>query len=211
MRQLAEAGYTVTDSQMELLVKLHGEEQVAAMVLLAAYANFQDRLLLALGVSVEPDGPLPPVKVRFRKPPPPAKSTDIKKDGGGEKAKQAPKRKLSPPSANPPSVPERVDDPEWTALSADTLRELVKQQITRRQTRIRIPDPQTVVAKLPADAPQREKQVQIIWNLVTFGYQPELTAAWSRTGRAFREDSDLDRVHGSSMFWVVTRSCLCFY
>src|SRR5262249_39673699 len=128
-----------------------------------------------------------------------------------KEAREVPKRKLSPPSAHPPPVPEKVDDPEWTTLSADKLQELVKQQITRRQARIRIPDPQTVVAKLPAELPRREKQVQIIWHLVTFGYQPELTAAWSRTGRAFREDSDLDRIHGSSMFWVVTRACQCFY
>ncbi len=210
-RQLAEAAYTVTDSQMDRLVKLYGEEQVAAIVLVAAYANFQDRLLLALGVSVEPGGPLPPVKVRFRMLPPPAVSAGPQRTGAEAKAKAAPKRKLSPPSANPPPVPEKVDDPEWTALSPDTLRELVKQQITRRQARIRVPDPETVLSKLPAEMPLREKQVQIIWHLVTFGYQPELTAAWSRTGRAFREDSDLDRVQGSSMFWVVTRSCMCFY
>jgi hypothetical protein len=45
---------------------------------------------------------------------------------------------------------------------------------------------------------------------VTFGYQRRLTEAWSRVGRAFRDDADFDRVHGGSLFWVVTRSCLCF-
>jgi alkylhydroperoxidase family enzyme len=211
MRQLAEAAYTLTDSQMDRLLQLYGEEQVAAMVLLAAYANFQDRLLLAFGVSVEPDGPLAPCKVRFRKPPPPDKSAAPEKGSADAKAKAPPGRKLSPPSPNPPAVPEKVEDPEWTGISVDTLRELMKQQIARRKARIRLPDPESVRARLPPEMPQPEKQVQIVWYLVTFGYQPRLTEAWSRGGRAFREDSDLDRVHAGSLFWVVTRSCMCFY
>jgi alkylhydroperoxidase family enzyme len=206
MRQLAEAAHTVTDSQMDRLLKLYRKEQVAAMVLLAAYANFQDRLLLALGVAVEPGGPLPPIKVHFRNPSPPAKP-----DGVAQAARATPKRKPSPPAPNPPAVPEKIDDPEWTSISLDTLRELMKQQIARPKARIRLPDPESVRAKLPAEMPQPEKQVQIIWYLVTYGYQPQLTTAWMQGGRAFREDSDLDRVHASSLFWVVTRSCLCFY
>jgi alkylhydroperoxidase family enzyme len=211
MRQLAEAGYTVTDKQLEDLVRAYGEKQVTAMVLLSAYANFQDRLLLALGVPVENDGPLPPVKVRFRSPPnaPPPAIAKAGTPGNGHKEHVT--RKLSPPAKDPPPVPERVDDPEWTALSVETLRELVSQQKERRKARIRLPDPATARANLLPGMPQPERQVQIIWHLVTFGYQPQLTAAWSRTGRAFREDADLDRVQCSSMFWVVTRTALCFY
>src|SRR5579859_7217374 len=54
VRQLTQAAYTVTDAQIARLVELYGEKQVVAIVLVAAYANFQDRLLLALGVAVEP-------------------------------------------------------------------------------------------------------------------------------------------------------------
>jgi alkylhydroperoxidase family enzyme len=101
VRQLAEAAYAVTDEQMAQLLKLYGDKQVVAIVLVAAYANFQDRLLLGLGVSVEANGPLPPVKVRFRKPspPPPAKP---KQEATGEKAPERPKRKPSPPAKDPP-------------------------------------------------------------------------------------------------------------
>jgi alkylhydroperoxidase family enzyme len=210
MRQLAEAAYTVTDAQMAELIQGHGERQVVAMVLLSAYANFQDRLLLALGAAVEKGGPLPPLKVRFHSPPAPVKPAGPEKEPPGGKTK-GPARKLSPPAKDPPAVPERVDDPGWAALSVETLQELVRQQVARRQARIRIPDPESVRANLPAEMPRPDKQVQIVWHLVTFGYQPHLTAAWSRTGRAFREDSDLDRVHSGSMFWVVTRAAHCFY
>jgi prepilin-type N-terminal cleavage/methylation domain-containing protein len=46
VRQLCLAAHTVTDDQIARLVKLYGEKQVVGMVLVGAYANFQDRLLL---------------------------------------------------------------------------------------------------------------------------------------------------------------------
>jgi alkylhydroperoxidase family enzyme len=209
VRQLVEAAYTVTDAQVARLVELHGEKQVVAIVLVAAYANFQDRLLLALGVSVESDGPLPPIKVRFHKPPA-AKTTD-KKEGVDGQAKDAPKRKVSPPAKDPPSVPERVDDPEWTAVPFVTLRERLKTQIARRRGRVRIPTSETVRDNLPDGVPRPEKPIRIVWSLVTLGYQPRLSSAWSGGLRAFRQESDLDAVFHESMFWVVTRSLQCFY
>jgi hypothetical protein len=211
VRQLVEAAYSVTDAQVARLVELHGEKQVVAIVLVAAYANFQDRLLLALGVSVEADGPLPPVKVRIRKPSLPAKSTEAKKDDPGGKAKEKPKRKLSPPAKNPPPVPEGVDDPEWTALSFETLRERLAGQKNRRQARVSIPNWETVRAGLPADMPKPDTPIRIQWSLLNYGYQPRLTAAWLGGLRAFRQESDLDMVYHESMFWVVTRSLRCFY
>jgi hypothetical protein len=211
IRQLAEAGYTVTDAQINRLVELCGEEEVVAMVLLAAFANMQDRLLLALGVSVDPSGPLPPIKLQLRKEPTVPQVASLGKDVQADQQKARPKRRASPPSANPPPVPERLEDPEWTAISFDTLRELVKQQIVRRQARIRVPDAKAVIGRLPPELPQPDKQLRIVWHLVTYGYEPKLTAAWSAAGRGFREDADLDRIHANSMFWVVTRSVQCFY
>jgi alkylhydroperoxidase family enzyme len=210
VRQLVEAAYTVTDAQVARLVELYGDKQVVAIVLVAAYANFQDRLLLALGVSVEPNGPLPPIKVRFRKPPA-AKSKTDKKEGKGDNAKDAPKRKVSPPAKNPPAVPEKIDDPEWTAVSFETLRGRLDHQKERRRARIPIPDSEKVRDNLLADVPRPEKPIRIRWSLVTLGYQPRLSAAWSSGLRAFREESDLDAVFHESMFWVVTRSLQCFY
>jgi len=66
VRQLVEAAYSVREEQIARLVELYGEKQVVAIVLVAAYANFQDRLLLALGADVEESGPLPPIKVHLR-------------------------------------------------------------------------------------------------------------------------------------------------
>ena len=55
----------VGDAEVARLIARYGESKVVAMVLLLAYANFQDRLLLALDVSIEPGGPMPPPDVRF--------------------------------------------------------------------------------------------------------------------------------------------------
>jgi alkylhydroperoxidase family enzyme len=211
VRQLTESAHTVTDEQMARLVKLYGEKQVVAIVLVAAYANFQDRLLLALGVSVGPKGPLPSVKVRFRKPPPPAKSAEPKKELADEKVNDPPKRKLSPPEKNPPAVPEKLDDPEWTDVSFETLQERLKHQQARPKARIRIPKWETVRDSLPADVPKPQTPTRVRWSLLTFGYQPRLSMSWSTGLRAFREESDLDPVFHESMFWVVTRSLQCFY
>jgi alkylhydroperoxidase family enzyme len=203
VRQLVEAAYTVRDDQLARLVELYGEKQVVAIVLVAAYANFQDRLLLALGVSVEPDGPLPPLKVHFCKPPAPNKAVEEKKE--------KPKRKVSPPAKNPPPVPERIEDPEWTALSFETLRQQLNQQIARRRARVRIPNWETVRDNLPDSVPKPNEPIRIQWSLLCYGYQPRLTAAWLGGLRAFRQESDLDAVFYESMFWVVTRSLQCFY
>jgi alkylhydroperoxidase family enzyme len=212
VRQLAVRAYAVTDDQMKGLIDRYGEKGTVAIVLLAAYSSFQDRLLLALGVSVEPGGPLPPVKVRFRKPPAPARPAEAKTDAArGRNATERPKRKVSPPAQDPPPVPEKIDDPEWTAISFETSRARLADQKARRQARIRVPDWETVRAALPADAPRPERPIRIVWSLVTMGYQPTLSAAWGRGLRAFREESDLDAVFHESMFWVVTRSLRCFY
>jgi alkylhydroperoxidase family enzyme len=203
VRQLVEAAYTVSDEQVARLVELYGEKQVAAIVLVAAYANFQDRLLLALGVSMEADGPLPPVKVRFRKSSPPNKVVEAKMEKH--------ERQVSPPAKNPPLVPERIDDPEWTAISFETLRQRLDKQIARRQARVRIPSWETVRDNLPDNVPKPEKPIRIKWSLLTYGYQPRLTAAWLGGLRTFRQESDLDAVFHESLFWVVTRSLQCFY
>src|SRR5581483_1845792 len=209
VRQLATEAYAVTDAQVARLVQLYGDRQVVAIVLVAAYANFQDRLLLALGVPVEDGGPLPPVKVRFRKPPPPTKPADPPKDQPNKPA-DGPKRKLSPPADNPPPVPEKIDDPEWTAVPFDALRERMKGQKARRQGRVRVPEWEAVLAGLPDDLPRPPQPTRIVWSLVTMGYQPRLSAAWGAGLRAFHQDSDLDAVFHESMFWVVTRSLQCF-
>jgi hypothetical protein len=206
VRQLTEAAYAVTDAQVARLVEHYSEKQVVAIVLVAAYATFQDRLLLALGVGVEPSGPLPPVRVKFRAPPP---AKEPPKDKGA-KAPEPPKRKVTPPAKNPPPVPAVVDDPEWTAVPYDALQQRLAAQKERRKARIRIPDWETVRNNLP-ESTRPKQPVRIRWSLVNYGYQPGLARAWLGGLRAFRGESDLDVVYQESLFWVVTRSVQCFY
>ncbi len=184
----------VTDAEVAHLIAAYGESKVVAMVLLLAYANFQDRLLLALGIPVEPGGPMPPPDVRI-----------------DPKAEPPPVPRRDPPRGRPvPDEPERVDDPFWLSMDLGDLRERLAGQRSRT-SRIRIPTWEDVLRVLPPDVPRPERPVRIQWNLVTQGYQPELAAAWSACTRAFREEAKQDRVFEESLFWVVTRTIHCFY
>lgn len=69
VHKLAAAPQTLTDEEVKRLIDKHGEKQIVAVVLLVAHAQFQDRLLHALGISVEPGGPLPSLGVRFARQP----------------------------------------------------------------------------------------------------------------------------------------------
>jgi alkylhydroperoxidase family enzyme len=212
VRQLVESAYTVSDSQVTRLVELYGEKQVVGIVLVAAYASFQDRLFLALGASVEPDGPLAPVRVRFLKPAPAIKPAEGKREVSSDKSSKPAKRKASPPAKNPPKVPEKVDDPEWTSIPFESLQDRLSHQLERRKARVRIPDGDAVLKNIPVDVhPPDDAEMLIRWCRLNYGYQSRLTAAWLGALDVFHEESDLDMVFHESMFWVVTRSSRCFY
>jgi alkylhydroperoxidase family enzyme len=193
-RQMTVDASEVSDAEVAHLIASYGESKVVAMVLLLAYANFQDRLLLALGVDVEAGGPLPPTEARFdpdADPPP------------------VPSRKR--PEGRPvPDEPARIDDPFWLSMEFDDLKDRLEGQ-KARSSRIRVPSWQEVLAVWPPELPRPEKPIRIRWSLVTMGYQPELAAAWSATTRAFREEAQQDRVFEESLFWIVTRTIHCFY
>ncbi len=94
----------VTDAEFADLVKAIDERKAAAMVLLMAYSNFQDRLLLCLGSSIEPGGPRPPVDVVFAA------------DAVG--SKMLPKKPLPSqvPALPKPTGKDLIeDDPDWTS------------------------------------------------------------------------------------------------
>jgi alkylhydroperoxidase family enzyme len=184
----------VTDDQVAHLITQYGEPKVVAMVLLLAYANFQDRLLLALGVPIEAGGPLPPLEVRF----------DGKADPPTVPSRQQ-------PTGRPvPKEPERIDDPFWLSMEFDDLQGRLTEQRSR-PSRIRVPSWEEALRVMPAEMPRPEKPVRIRWSLVTMGYQPELAAAWSACTRAFRAEAKQDRVFEESLFWIVTRTIHCFY
>jgi alkylhydroperoxidase family enzyme len=188
------AANTVTDEEVKRLRQLYGDAPVVAMVQLLGYANFQDRLLPTLGVGVEPDGPRPPLAVKFARsgtrPPVPARV---------------------PPRGEPAAAPVvAVRDPDWTKLDFGVLRKEMEAQ-KAREGRIPVPTWEEVKQKYPPGAPLPPRPVGIRWSLVCMGYQPELTLGWSACTRAFGEEAAQDRVFEESLFWVVTRSLQCFY
>jgi alkylhydroperoxidase family enzyme len=184
-RKLTLAADTVTDAEVADLIRQYGEKQVVAMVLLLAHANFQDRLILALDVPLGMDEPLPPLDVRFTRPPPGFAVTTLGNRGvrDSERGTKTTSEVRAPAPA-----------PEWRALDFNGIQgELEKQ----RARRCRI--------KLPAD------NLGSRWGLVCQTYQPELAAAWGACARAFGNEADQDPLLEASLFWVVTRSQRCFY
>jgi alkylhydroperoxidase family enzyme len=193
-RKMTLGADTVTDDEVKELRRLYGDDKVVALVLLLAYSNFQDRLILALGVGLEPGGPMAPVDVRFAKDaPPPA----------------VPPR-TAPEAATRPDAPTAVADADWRSLDFDALQKRLDSQ-RGREPRIPVPAWEDVKKRLPEGVPAPAHPVRIRWSLVCMGYQPELAAGWSACTRAFAEEARQDRVFEESLFWVVTRSLRCFY
>jgi alkylhydroperoxidase family enzyme len=190
--KLTRAAYTVTDAEVQRLRTLYGDAAVVAMVQLLAYANFQDRLVLTLGLAPERGGPLPPLAVRFaaKQPAPPV-----------------PPRK---PPAKGPAGPVQAPGADWAKLDFDYLQKQMEGQ-RARAPRIPVPAWEEVRKHLPPGSPAPKSPLRIRWSLVCSGYQPELAAAWSACTRAFAAEAKQDRVFEESLFWVVTRSLQCFY
>lgn len=192
------ASETVSDDEFALLVSDYGEKLAACMVLLMAYSNFQDRLLICLQTPFETsiDGqPAPDVQFSTSQlipsAPPPA----------------LPAKKSAP---DPTGVNLIGKDPEWARTTYDTLQVRLENQRSR-QTRLPIPDWSTIAQKLhpglfrgPSD---------IVWYRIVFGYAPELATPYEifmRTAGA-ETTPDYDRVFGQSLFWITTRAIGCPY
>ena len=189
-RNLTLHAYRITDEEIAALRQHHGDRNTVALVQCLAYANYQDRLALTLGLSVENAGPLPPVAVRFRKP----------YQGGAP----------APPRRNPSAAPtERVIDaggPRFDYAAFRTSTEAQKE----RTPRIRVPSIEEVRKHLPPNS-SAEWTLKINWSRVCLGYQPELALAWTNAPRTFAAEAKLDPIFEESLFLVVTSSQLCFY
>lgn len=189
---------SVTDDEFAELVGHFGEKQAASMVLLMAYANFQDRLLLCLDVKLEKDGLLPPVAVAFAPgafvvqttPPPPLRKTPLPKPTGHDLIED--------------------DDPEWRELTYEALQERLERQ-RRKPTRLRIPSWDEVAGNLPEGLMKRPSD--IIWYRIVFGYAPELAVPFEYFMRTAGAEAapKWDRIFGSGLFWVATRAVKCPY
>jgi alkylhydroperoxidase family enzyme len=195
-RKLTQAADSVTDEEVAALIRAHGAKRVVAMVLLLAYANFQDRLVLSLGLTPKTDPPLPPLTVRFR-------------TGTDAPAHPAPPARARPADGPTTAAAERVGDADWLALDFERLQQQMEGQ-RARAPRIAVPPWEEVrKAYPPGKAPQRPLRIR--WSLVCLGYQPELALGWGACTRAFGQEAKQDRVFEESLFWVVTRSLRCFY
>lgn len=189
-RKLTLQADKVTDEEVAALIAAFGEEQVVAMVLQLAYANFQDRLLLTLDVDVEPDGPLKPLAVRFTGPMP-----------GSSIAANRPQ-----PKDNGKPAPTIELGSDWTSLTFDqAIRGMEEQR--DKPGRIAVPEWEDIQPFLPAGMPP----TRINWSLVVVGYQPALGPAWMKCLRTFGREADQDPVFEETLFWVITRTNSCFY
>jgi alkylhydroperoxidase family enzyme len=194
-RTLTVSGDAVTDEEVAELVAAFGEPAVVAMVLQIAYANFQDRLLLTIHASVEPEGPLAPLNVRFPKVP---AGTSI----------AAPRQEFVPDPAAP--LPTIELGKEWTSLTYEQLVRGMNQQ-RARPGRVSVPLWNDIYSRLPAGMYSADKPVRIKWSLVVMGHQPQMGPAWLHCLRTFGREANQDRVFEESLFWVITRTIHCFY
>jgi len=193
-RLLTVAAPTITDQQFARLVIRFGEKKVAAMVLLAAYGNFQDRIVLGLNLSIEPDGPLAPLEVKFA--PGAFQAVPV----------MPPQAEIRPLVNSGETVVQR--DPEWSQLSYKELQFRLESQRSRTP-RLPVPPWEEVKRNLPPELAKRP--IRIVWSLVGLGYVPELALPWSVTTRTMWAETKPDRIFEESLFWIQTRSIRCNY
>jgi alkylhydroperoxidase family enzyme len=193
-RLLTVAAPTISDDLFARLRARFGDKRTAAMVLLAAYGNFQDRVVLGLNLPLEAGGPLPPLVVKF----------------AAGAFQSVP---LLPAQPELPRLLEKgetvVDrDPEWSQLSFDELQSRLERQ-RARAPRLPVPTWDEVKKNLPPEIAARP--TRIVWNLVCSGYVPELAIPWSVSTRTMWAEAKPDRVFEESLFWIQTRSIRCNY
>ena len=179
-RKMTVASSTVSDDEFHALVKQFDRKTVAAMVILMAYSNFQDRLLLCLGSPLEPGGLLPPVEV-FVSP---------------DTTNGPPKRPTgqASPLTNPTGNDLVEDDLEWISVTYNELQDRLERQ---RGKTSRVPEPtyDEIYRAWPAGIAKAEpRPTRIIWNLVCSGYQPEMASAWMACGRSRAAVSEKTRL-----------------
>lgn len=188
-RQMTLKASEVTDEEFAELLAHFGPADVVAMVHTLAHANFQDRIFLALGVSVEPGGALPPLDTH----------TDPENSSDTEAPPRPAWDELQVTASPQTAVPA-----DWLERSFDDLQKSLEGQ-KARASRIPVPDEEALGEHMSL---ARKK---IIWTRVSAGYQPELTLAWFDCMGTFQQEAELDPVFANSMFWVITRSNDCFY
>jgi alkylhydroperoxidase family enzyme len=192
-RQITKAAYLVTDAEFDALLQKLGPEKMTTVVHTLAFANFHNRIILALGVKVEPGGPCPPLAIKL----------DARRRSGVATPARPPWERVT--EARPMK---NYDAPtDWKDVSFAELEKGLAAQKARKP-RVSLPDP----GRFNNLSPDLKQQANaIVWTAVSGGYQPVMTQAWFAGLREFQQEAKLNRVFASSLFWVVTRANDCFY
>lgn len=185
---------SIPDSLFASLRRHHGDKAVAAMVLLGAYGNFQDRIVLGMGLPLDESEPLPPVDVKFAP--------------GAIQTTPVPLTTQAVPELLKNGVQVVERHAGWSDLTYDELQSLLEQQ-RARECRLPIPTWDDVKKNLPPELATRP--IRIVWTLVCLGYVPELALAWNNATRTLWAEAKSDRVLEESLFWIQTRAIRCNY
>jgi hypothetical protein len=121
-QKLTRAAYSVTDAEVAQLVTWYGNREVVGVILLVAYANYLDRVVLALNLPPT-EGALEPLEVRFKRPLP-----DV--------ARIAPRRPEPLRAAKP--FGSSTADRAWLELDFEQLQKQIAEQ-RARQPRVPLP------------------------------------------------------------------------
>lgn len=191
-RLITKAAYSITDTEFEEVLKQFGPEKMTAIVHTLAFANFQNRIIMGLGVKVELESP-PPLGVNL----------DAKKRVAVATPARPPWERVT--EAKPAKTYEAPA--EWGEMRFTELEKNVEAQ-KESKLRVPLPDPSRFANLNPDTKRQTES---IVWTKVCAGYQPVMTQAWFICFREFQQEAKLNRVFGASLFWVVTRANDCFY
>ena len=192
-RRLTLEADAVGDEELASLQTLLNAEQVVALVHTVAFANFQNRIFLGLGVELSQPDPVPAQRYDF--------------DRAARAEVATPPRPSWESLRNSIGSGSPLQSANWTERTIDELESALASQ-QARQPRIPMPDEQRLAA-LPPEILQRSGK--IVWSRLSMGYQPRLTMAWFECMRTFQSEARLDRVFSNSFFWVITRANNCFY
>lgn len=194
VRLLTVAAPTIPDALFHHVRARFGTAQLAAMILLAAYGNFQDRLLWALNLARDGSDPLPPVDLAFP-------------DGVLQVAPLVPSPPAGPDFA-PRSEHVVAQDAAWSAVPFEQWQVQLEQQRCRVP---RLPIPQWAEIRDRLPSAMANSPTRIVWTLVSLGYAPELQVPWLITTRTQWSERPLPRVLEESLFWVQTKAVGCCY
>lgn len=194
VRTLTLAAPTLSDSLFEKMRVKYGDQGVAAMVLLTAYGNFQDRVLLGLNVPIDREGVLPPCKVKFA-------------EGAIQVSPLTPSNNGTATYLNQGNSI-AAENKSWSALPYLQLQARLEKQRDRKP-RLPVPIWDEIKGKLPAAMAARPTAIR--WSLMNYGYAAELAIPWTLTTRTHWAENPCDRILEESLFWIQTRTIECNY